>query len=139
MYQAWLDGDRDISLIPKEEDPFWEPVEDTLIGTANIFLQSLGYALDFEDCLTITDFKGHEEGTLNVHVAPCSAAGRPLGEEHYIDDPRDLLDGPYHFKVWIQLNVFPHFCYRCVSFVNFRNELNTSFGALKVVMYTTYC
>lgn len=86
----------------KEEDPFWEPVEDSLIGTANIFLQSLGYALDFEDCLTIADFKGHEEGILNVHVAPCSSTGRPLGEEHYVDDPRDLLDCPYHFKVIIQ-------------------------------------
>jgi kinesin family member 1 len=99
MYQAWLDGDRDISQIPKEEDPFWEPVEDALIGTANIFLQSLGYMLDFEDCLSITDFKGKQEGTLTVHVKPCSEQGRPLGEEHYVEDPKELLDAPYHFKV----------------------------------------
>lgn len=43
--------------LPKEEDPFWEPAEDTLIGTANVFLQSLGFALDFDDKITITDFK----------------------------------------------------------------------------------
>jgi len=99
MYQWYLDGDRDITKIPKEEDPFWEPVEDALIGTASIFLQSLGYALDFDDCLTITDFKGREEGTLTVHLAPCSQNGRPLGEEFYIDDPKDMLDASYHFKV----------------------------------------
>ena len=39
MYQKWLDGDDDITRIPKEEDPFWEPTEDVLIGTANVFLQ----------------------------------------------------------------------------------------------------
>jgi len=99
MYQAWLDGDRDISLIPRDEDPFWEPVEDALIGTANIFLQSLGYVLDFDDALTITDLKGNDEGTLNVYIAPCSEKGRPLGEEHYVDDPKDLIGSPYHFKV----------------------------------------
>ena len=64
MYQAWLDGDHDISLIPREEDPFWEPVEDALVGTANIFLQSLGYVLDFDDSLTITDLKSNEHGLL---------------------------------------------------------------------------
>ena len=99
MYQAWLDGDHDISIIPKEEDPFWEPVEDALIGTANIFLQSLGYVLDFDDTLTITDLKGNDEGVLNVYIAPCSEKGRPLGEEHYVDEPKELLGSPYHFKV----------------------------------------
>ena len=39
-----MDGD-DVAAIPKEEDPFWEPTEDVLIGTANVFLQSLCYAL----------------------------------------------------------------------------------------------
>ena len=28
-----------------------------MIGTANVFLQSLSYALDFDDKLTITDYK----------------------------------------------------------------------------------
>ena len=43
--------------IPKEEDPFWEPAEDVLIGTANAFLQSLGFNLDFDGKITVTDFK----------------------------------------------------------------------------------
>lgn len=51
-----MDGE-DLSKIPKEEDPFWEPPEDILIGTASVFLQSLSYALDFDDKLSITDYK----------------------------------------------------------------------------------
>ena len=47
----------DVSKIAKEEDPFWEPTEDVLVGTANVFLQSLAYALDFNDKLSITDYK----------------------------------------------------------------------------------
>lgn len=51
-----MDGE-DVSKIQKEEDPFWEPPEDVLVGTANVFLQSLAYALDFNDKLAITDYK----------------------------------------------------------------------------------
>ena len=43
--------------LPREEDPFWEPPEDVLIGTASVFLQSLSFALDFDDKLSITDYK----------------------------------------------------------------------------------
>ena len=58
MYQKWLDGDEDdVDNTPQEEDPFWEPTEDVLIGTGNIFLQSLAYALDFDDNITISDYK----------------------------------------------------------------------------------
>lgn len=56
MYQRWMDGE-DISKVQKEEDPFWEPPEDVLVGTANVFLQSLAYALDFNDKLAVTDYK----------------------------------------------------------------------------------
>merc|ERR1712226_769943 len=73
LYQRYLDGDDDINNLPKEEDPFWEPTEDVLIGTTNVFLQSLAYALDFDDKLTIADYKGQEEGSLYVTVAPCNA------------------------------------------------------------------
>ncbi len=38
MYQKFLDGDLEAN-IPKEEDPFWEPPEPVLIGTANVYLQ----------------------------------------------------------------------------------------------------
>ena len=46
-----------MSTLPKEEDPFWEPPEAVRIGTASVFLQSLSFALDFDDKLSITDYK----------------------------------------------------------------------------------
>jgi len=94
-----LDADIDITKIPKEEDPFWEPVTDVQIGTASIFLQSLAHSLDFEDNLTIADYKGNEKGSLDVQIAPCQQTGRSLGDENYVDEPKDLLDRPYYFKV----------------------------------------
>ena len=51
--------------LAKEDDPFWEPPEDVLIGTANVFLQSLGFVLDFDDKVQVTDFK--VSGTLTGH------------------------------------------------------------------------
>ena len=105
MYQRWLDGDEDIMDIPQEEDPFWEPAEDICIGTANVFLQSLAYALDFDDQLAITDFKGQEEGAIYVNVTPCTHAGQPLDEDYFVDKPSELLGKPYYFKVCFEIYV----------------------------------
>lgn len=98
LYQRWLDGE-DISKVPKEEDPFWEPPEDVLVGTANVFLQSLAYALDFNDKLAITDYKGSEEGSAVIEVAPCSQDGKPLDEDYFVENPKELIGKPYHFMV----------------------------------------
>ncbi|KAK3605709.1 hypothetical protein CHS0354_013504 [Potamilus streckersoni] len=98
MYQKYLDGE-DLSKILKEEDPFWEPTEDVLIGTANVFLQSLSFALDFDDTILVSDYKGNEEGTLKVDVTPCHQNGKALEEEYFVEDPKDLMGKPYHFKV----------------------------------------
>lgn len=98
LYQKFLDGE-DVSKVPKEKDPFWEPTEDVLIGSANVFLQSLSYALDFDDKITITDYKGQEEGVLKVHVTPCQKDGKALEEDAFVDDPHELLGKEYHFKV----------------------------------------
>jgi hypothetical protein len=32
-----------------KDDPFFDPLENILIGTASVFLQSLAYGLDLED------------------------------------------------------------------------------------------
>ncbi|XP_069112007.1 kinesin-like protein KIF28 isoform X3 [Argopecten irradians] len=101
LYQRFLDGD-DLSKLSKEDDPFWEPPEEVLIGTANVFLQSLSYALDFDDQLMITDYKGQEEGTLTVTVAPCDDKGRPLDEEFFVEDPSELLGKPFYYKVLVR-------------------------------------
>ncbi|XP_068725304.1 kinesin-like protein KIF28 [Montipora capricornis] len=101
LYQRSMDGE-DLSKLPKEEDPFWEPPEDVLIGTASVFLQSLSYALDFDDKLAITDYKGEEVATVVINVAPCYADQKPLSEEFFVDDPSELLAKDYHYKVTIR-------------------------------------
>ncbi|EDO35613.1 predicted protein [Nematostella vectensis] len=100
MYQKFMDSE-DIN-VPKEEDPFWEPPEDVLIGTANVFLQSLAYALDFDDKLTATDYKGSEEASIFVNVSPCTQTGKSLDEDYFVDEPKDLLGKPFHYKVTIR-------------------------------------
>ena len=57
LYQKYVDGDDEYKKIKPEDDPFYDPPEDVIVGTANVFLQSLSYALDFDDKLAITDYK----------------------------------------------------------------------------------
>ncbi|XP_059148912.1 kinesin-like protein KIF28 isoform X2 [Physella acuta] len=101
MYQKYLDGEN-VMTISREKDPFWEPAEDALIGTANVFLQSLSYSLDFADELSITDYKGEEEGKLSVNITPCDSSGKPLDEDSFVEEPKDLLGKPFHFKICIR-------------------------------------
>ena len=56
-YQKYLEGEEDIMHLKKEDDPFWEPVEDLFMGLANFFLQSLAYCMDFEEKAYISDYK----------------------------------------------------------------------------------
>ncbi|KAH9515666.1 Kinesin-like protein kif28p [Bulinus truncatus] len=101
MYQKYQEGEN-IALIPKEKDPFWEPTEDALIGTANVFLQSLSYALEFDDELSITDHKGQEEGKLKINIIPCEENGMALDENSFVEDPTELLGKPFYFKIIIK-------------------------------------
>ncbi|XP_052834331.1 kinesin-like protein KIF28P [Octopus bimaculoides] len=101
LYQDYEDGE-DVSKIPQKDDPFWEAPEEELVGTANIFLQSLSYNLEFEDCILVSDYKGEEEGSITVNVAPCTSTGIVLKEETFVEDPRALLGEPFYFKVTVK-------------------------------------
>ena len=68
----------------------------------SVFLQSLGYALDFDDTLVITDYKGEEQGQLSISVVPCNRNGTPLGEDFYIEEPAELLGQKFGFKITIK-------------------------------------
>jgi len=101
LYQQYLDGD-DQHERSEENDPFYDPPEDVIVGTANVFLQSLSYALDFEDKLAITDYKGQEEGLLDVCITPCAENGKDLDEDSFVEEPQDLLNKPFYFKVHVR-------------------------------------
>lgn len=60
-YNNFVDGEK--WEVPKEKDPFWEPLDqEELVGVAHVFLQSLSYLIEVEETLPITDFKGNEKG-----------------------------------------------------------------------------
>ena len=62
---------------------------------ASAFLQSLSYGLDFEDKLMLTDHRGADQGSLSIVLTPCKKNGTPLGDDYFVDDPKELLDkGP---------------------------------------------
>ncbi|KAK7109967.1 hypothetical protein V1264_013913 [Littorina saxatilis] len=100
MYQNFMEGDKDWD-VPKEKDPFWEPASttDVQIGSVHVFLQSLAYQIELQENLAITDFKGNDQGHLNVEIMPCDTKGKDLPEDVYVDDPKELLGKPLNFKV----------------------------------------
>ena len=36
---------------------------------------------------------------MTVHLQPCTASGKNLGEDDYVPEPSMLLKKPFHFKV----------------------------------------
>eukprot|EP00050_Salpingoeca_kvevrii_P021558 m.112316 g.112316 ORF g.112316 m.112316 type:complete len:1027 (-) comp9395_c0_seq1:200-3280(-) len=111
MYQEWVeaeDPDSKLYGLPEgPDDPFFEPLEDVLVGTSNLFLQGLAYGLDLEDTLDVVDYKGEHQGRVAVHVQPCNREGTPLQEDDFVEDPSEWLGKPYYFKVlidWVEVN-----------------------------------
>ena len=106
MYTKYLEENDDWKNVKKDEvwlicmmthlwliqDPFWDPPEDIVVGSASAFLQSLSYGLDFEDSLMLTDHRGNDQGSLSVVLTPCNKAGKSLGDDFFVEDPKDLLD-----------------------------------------------
>ncbi|KAK7465940.1 hypothetical protein BaRGS_00037478 [Batillaria attramentaria] len=101
MYQNFMEGDKDWD-VPKEKDPFWEPPSsDVQIGSVHVYLQSLGYLVELQENLAITDFKGNDCGHLMLEILPCDDKWKELPEEIYAESPQDLLKKPLNFKLKI--------------------------------------
>ena len=59
------------STLFQDADPFWvDPAGPVLIGTSQIILKSLGYLIETQEKLPITDFKGNDEGKLCHYDTP---------------------------------------------------------------------
>jgi len=105
-YQDYLENESTSASLTgpptSKDDPFFDPLENVLVGTVSVFLQSLAYGLDVDDNLLITDYKGDMQGTVSVHISPCDKKGNALDEDFYVEDPAELLGQPYGFKVTIK-------------------------------------
>ncbi|XP_011451723.3 kinesin-like protein KIF28P, partial [Magallana gigas] len=98
MYQNYVEGADDWD-VPREKDPFWEDADvEVLIGTVHVHLMSLSHKLDIEETLTVTNYQGKENGHIEIEVMPCTTKGGPLGEDDFLDDPKELVGKELNFK-----------------------------------------
>lgn len=49
-------------------------------------------------------FQGSEQASLYVNVTPCTQNGKSLDEDYFVDDTKELLGKPYHYKVRLKYN-----------------------------------
>ena len=79
LYQRFLEMNRDCTALERacgsEHDPFYDPPEDQLSGTAIGYLNSLYYFLDIEDSVPIIDYKGTTVGELQIKIEPVRGIG----------------------------------------------------------------
>ncbi|XP_037103943.1 kinesin-like protein KIF28P [Syngnathus acus] len=80
-----------IAGLPRDKDPFWDPVEPLLLGTTHLWLQSLAFRIPVDEQLEVLGSEGSEEAILQAKLVPCTADGLPLGEDDILIDPSELL------------------------------------------------
>ena len=55
MYVLCAQGGGGLSLeaVPRDKDPFWDPLEPLLLGSAHLWLQSLAFRIPLEEQLEV--------------------------------------------------------------------------------------
>ncbi|XP_077481852.1 kinesin-like protein KIF28 isoform X2 [Stigmatopora argus] len=79
------------AALPREKDPFWDPVEPLLLGTAHLWLQSIAFRIPVDEQLEVLGSEGSEESILQAKLIPCTHDGSPLAEDDILIDPSELL------------------------------------------------
>lgn len=54
-----------VAALPRDKDPFWDPVEPLLLGTAHLWLQSLAFRIPLEEQLEV-----HTHTERHTHIPP---------------------------------------------------------------------
>ncbi|KAM9817524.1 kinesin-like protein KIF28P [Neosynchiropus ocellatus] len=88
-----------VPTLPRERDPFWDPVEPLPLGTAHLWLQTLAFRIPLEEQLEVLGSEGSEEAVLQVQLVPCTPAGLPLSEDDILMDPSELLGRRLDFQL----------------------------------------
>ncbi|XP_026148858.1 kinesin-like protein KIF28P [Mastacembelus armatus] len=104
QHQAEQSGDNGVptSALPRDKDPFWDPVEPLLLGTAHLWLQPLAFRIPLEEQLEVLGSEGTEEAIVQAQLVPCSTTGLPLGEDAILIDPSELLGRRLDFQVALE-------------------------------------
>ncbi|XP_053173114.1 kinesin-like protein KIF28P [Scomber japonicus] len=90
------------AALPRDKDPFWDPMEPLLLGTAHLWLQSLAFRIPLEEQLEVLGSEGTEEAILQAQLVPCSSTGLPLGEDDILIDPSELLGRRLDFQLFLE-------------------------------------
>ncbi|XP_022597468.1 kinesin-like protein KIF28P [Seriola dumerili] len=99
QHQAEQNAD---TALPRDKDPFWDPVEPLLLGTAHLWLQSLAFRIPLEEQLEVLGSEGTEEAILQAQLVPCNSTGLPLGEDDILIDPSELLGRRLDFQLVLE-------------------------------------
>ncbi|XP_062243435.1 kinesin-like protein KIF28P [Platichthys flesus] len=90
------------AALPRDKDPFWDPVEPLLLGTAHLWLQSLAFRIPLEEQLEVLGSDCTEEAILQAQLVPCNSTGLPLGEDDILIDPSELLGRRLDFQLVLE-------------------------------------
>ncbi|KAL2098568.1 hypothetical protein ACEWY4_005048 [Coilia grayii] len=88
--------------LPRDRDPFWDPLEPLHLGSAHLWLQSLAFRIPLEEQVEVLGPEGTEEAILQAQLLPCSPMGLPLGEEDILIDPTELLGKRLDFQLFLE-------------------------------------
>lgn len=90
--------------LAKEEDPFWDPPEPILIGTAYLKLESLGVMFDNKlEASIVGNERGGQCGRIAVSYVPTDETGEAgeAPEELQVEDASELVGQRIDFNVCI--------------------------------------
>ncbi|XP_057200736.1 kinesin-like protein KIF28P [Triplophysa rosa] len=101
VYQQEVVGGEgaDRAPLPRDRDPFWDPLEPLHLGSAHLWLQSLAFRIPLEEQVEVVGPEGTEEAILQAQLVPCSPTGLPLGEDDILIDPSELLGKRLDFQL----------------------------------------
>ncbi|XP_073784313.1 kinesin-like protein KIF28P isoform X1 [Danio rerio] len=101
VYQQQVAGGEgaDRAPLPRDRDPFWDPLEPLHLGSAHLWLQSLAFRIPLEEQVEMVGPEGTEEAILQAQLVPCSPAGLALGEDDILIDPSELLGKRLDFQL----------------------------------------
>ncbi|XP_030635096.1 kinesin-like protein KIF28P [Chanos chanos] len=92
----------DRTPLPRDKDPFWDPLEPLHLGSAHLWLQSLAFRIPLEEQVEVVGPEGTEEAILQAQLVPCTPTGLPLGEEDILIDPTELLGKRLDFQLVLE-------------------------------------
>lgn len=76
---------------------------ESMIGTAQLYLQPLAYMVEIKEHLSVNDYTGQEIGVIHVEVIPCDDQGNEYQEQDdvYVETPQELLGQSFSFVIKI--------------------------------------